>query len=211
MESKHQYFITGIGTDVGKTVVSAVLVKALHADYWKPVQSGDLHNSDTMKIQKWCDINEANRIHPERHQLTQPLSPHASAAIDKVQIQLTDFSLPETDRSLIIEGAGGLAVPLNNRHTLLDLIKHLGTRVILVARNYLGSINHTLLSIEALRLNNIEIKGLVVFGERTKTSEEVIVEMTKLPILFAVESSYDINADFIQREAERLKEPILAL
>ena len=129
----NQFFLTGIGTEIGKTVVAATLVEALHADYWKPIQSGDLDHTDSMKIQNWIS-NPHTRIHPERFRLNSPLSPHASAAIDGVEIKVRDFQLPDTTRPLIVEGAGGLMVPVNHRETMLGLIQHLNLPVILVGR-----------------------------------------------------------------------------
>ncbi len=211
MSSNNQYFVTGIGTDVGKTVVSAVLVKALEADYWKPIQSGDLHESDSIKIRNLCEISGGNRIHKERFKLYEPIAPHAAAQLEGRKISLTDFTLPATTNSLIVEGAGGVAVPLNTEHTILDLIKRLELPVMLVVRNYLGSINHTLLSIAALRQHDVPIKGMVVFGDRVESSEEIIVELTNVPILFSVGLQRNVDAEFITKTSNQLKETILAL
>ena len=126
-----RYFVTGIGTEVGKTVVAAILTEALQADYWKPVQSGDLHNSDTMKVQRLIG-NTQTKFHPEGYALTQPLSPHASAAIDGVTIDPAQIVPPATSNTLIIEGAGGLLVPLNDKDLLADLIPTLNATVVLV-------------------------------------------------------------------------------
>jgi len=123
------YFITGIGTDIGKTVVSAILVEALKADYWKPVQSGDLHQTDTMKVQGLIS-NSISNFFPEAYRLTQPMSPHAAAAIDGVRINLESLQVPPTNNNLIIEGAGGLMVPLNNDFLVIDLIEKLKAEVI---------------------------------------------------------------------------------
>lgn len=155
-----RYFVTGIGTDVGKTVVSAILTEALKADYWKPIQAGDLDNTDTMKVKKWVQ-NLNSVFHPERFLLTQSMSPHAAAKIDEVSIQLKDITLPSTENNLIIEGAGGLMVPINEQDLILDLIKNLAVEVIVVSRHYLGSINHTLLTIDALNNAGVPIKGLI--------------------------------------------------
>src|SRR6201992_318338 len=149
-------FITGIGTGIGKTVVSAILVESMKADYWKPIQSGDLDNSDTLKVQSLVS-NPKTVFHPETYRLTQPYSPHKSAAIDGVVIDINAFSIPETDNILIIEGAGGLMVPLNEHDLMIDLIKKLQAEVILISQNYLGSINHTILSWKALQQGNIPI------------------------------------------------------
>jgi len=166
-------FITGIGTGIGKTVVSAVLVEHLKADYWKPVQSGDLDNSDTLYVQSLIS-NTKTVFHPEAYRLTQPYSPHKSAALDGIEIDPSSIKAPQTDNTLIIEGAGGLMVPLNHTFLMIDLIQQLGADVILVVKHYLGSINHTLLSLEALKSRNIPIKALIFNGEPNESSEEVI-------------------------------------
>src|SRR5690606_3561748 len=143
------YFITGIGTEVGKTIVSAILTEALEADYWKPIQAGDLDNSDTDKV-KALVSNSKTVFHPNAFALKTPMSPHAAAEIDGVLIEKKKIQRPKTENSLVIEGAGGLLVPINDSETILDLIRP-EDFVILVSRHYLGSINHTLLSMEALK------------------------------------------------------------
>ena len=175
-------FVTGIGTGIGKTMVSAVLVEKLRADYWKPVQSGDLDTSDTRTVKSLVS-NNVSVFHPETYGLTQPFSPHKSAAIDKITIDENKFVLPETDNTLIVEGAGGLMVPLNDRFLIIDLIKHLKTPVILVTQNYLGSINHTLLSVDALKQRGIPIKGIIFNGVKDIYSKEYILDYTGLRLL----------------------------
>lgn len=174
-------FITGIGTDVGKTIVSAVLVEKLKADYWKPVQSGDLDNTDTMKVQRLVS-NAVSVFHPEAYRLTQPFSPHKSAELDGVELDMAGIIPPKTSNQLIIEGAGGLMVPLNNRgDMMIDLIARLDADVVLVSRNYLGSINHTLLSIDALEKRKIKIKALIFNGDADSYSESIIKTQLKSP------------------------------
>lgn len=170
-------FVTGIGTGIGKTIVSAALVEKLQADYWKPVQSGDLDNSDTDAVKSLVS-NPVSVFHPETYRLSQPFSPHKSAAIDKVSIDEKQFTTPETSNTLIIEGAGGLMVPLNDRFLMIDLIKQLNTEVILVSQNYLGSINHTLLSVDALKQRDIPIKGIIFNGIKDIYSKEYILDYT---------------------------------
>lgn len=198
-----RYFVTGIGTEVGKTVVSAILVKALLADYWKPVQSGDLDYTDTDKVRQWAGMG-AERIHPETFRLQQPMSPHASAAADGVEIQMENFQLPDTANTLIVEGAGGLMVPLNERENMIDLIAHLNIPVVLVSRNYLGSINHTLLSVEALQRRNIPIAGLVFNGNSVPTTESVICKMTGLDPWFRVPEFTEVNRNMIDLLAKNI-------
>jgi dethiobiotin synthetase len=166
-------FITGIGTGIGKTIVSAILVEKLKADYWKPIQSGDLDNSDTLLVKSLVS-NTVTKFHPEAYRLTQPFSPHKSAALDGIEIDPTKIITPQTDNQLIIEGAGGLMVPLNDQFLMIDLIKQLDAEVILVSKNYLGSINHTLLSIYALKTREIPIKAIVFNGDSDEASERII-------------------------------------
>lgn len=166
-------FITGIGTGIGKTIVSAILVESLQADYWKPIQSGDLENSDTMKVRSLVS-NTKSVFHPEAYRLTQPYSPHKSAAIDGIIIDPKRIITPATTNRLIIEGAGGLMVPLNNDFLMINLIQQLNAEVVLVVKHYLGSINHTLLSLEALTNRNIPLKAIIFNGDSDKDSEMVI-------------------------------------
>ena len=175
-------FVTGIGTGIGKTIVSAVLVEKLKADYWKPIQSGDLENSDTMKVKSLVS-NSTSVFHPEAYKLSQPYSPHKSAAIDGLTIDVQRIKIPETDRPLIIEGAGGLMVPLNSSYLLIDLIKQLNADVILVSKNYLGSINHTLLSIQALKQYGVPIKGIIFNGTEDTYSQDFILNYTGIRLL----------------------------
>ena len=154
----------------------------MQADYWKPVQSGQLDNSDTMIVQKLIS-NKKSVFHQEAYRLTQPFSPHLSAALDGIEIDLNKINLPQTENQLIIEGAGGLMVPLNDKVLMIDLIKKLDAEVVLVSKNYLGSINHTLLSIEILKNRNIPIKRLIFCGETNQSSEQVIYDQTGITIL----------------------------
>ena len=172
--SKHiPLFVTGIGTDVGKTVVSAILVEKLKADYWKPIQSGDLDNSDTMKVQALIS-NPISKFHPEAYRLTQPFSPHKSAALDGLIIDIDQINIPQTENQLIIEGAGGLMVPLNDKEFIVDLIEKFDAEVVLVVKHYLGSINHTLLSLELLKQRKIKVKALIFNGDEDEYSEQLI-------------------------------------
>ncbi len=176
------YFITGIDTEIGKTVASAALTQFLKADYWKPVQSGDLHHTDTDKVKSWVE-NSKTVFHQEGYRLHQPMSPHASAAADGVEIRLAEFKIPTTSNTLIVEGAGGLLVPLNDTETVIDLIAKIGLPVILVSKHRLGNINHTLLSIEALKNRNIKIHGILFNGEEITGTSSIIAKMSGVKIL----------------------------
>ncbi|MEM1214233.1 MAG: dethiobiotin synthase [Bacteroidota bacterium] len=203
---ENTFVLTGIGTEVGKTVCSAVLVKVLAADYWKPVQSGDLHATDTMKVARWNGIElPSERFHPERWRLRTPMSPHAAADIDGVRIEAADFGLPKTTNPLLIEGAGGLFVPLNEQLTLLDVFAQWQLPTILVSYNYLGSINHTLLSIAQLRQRNIPIAGIIFNGPATPTTESVIEQMTGVPVLFRMPVLAEVNAQTITSTATQIQ------
>jgi dethiobiotin synthetase len=175
-------FVTGIGTGIGKTIVSAVLVEKLKADYWKPVQSGDLENSDTITVKSLIS-NTKTHFFDEAYRLSQPFSPHKSAAIDGITIDPKNIILPHTTNTLVIEGAGGLMVPLNTDFLMLDLIRQLGAAAILVSQNYLGSINHTLLSAYALKNENIPVRGIIFNGVKDIYSKEFILENTGLELL----------------------------
>ena len=174
--------IAGIDTEIGKTVISAIVTEALQADYWKPVQSGDLHHTDTDKV-KALVSNPTSVFHPEAYRLHTPMSPHAAAAIDGVQIEAEKLALPATDNSLVVELAGGLMVPLNPDFMNIHLIRQLNIPVILISKYYLGSINHTLLSVELLKAHNIAVAGIIFNGETNVTSKEAILHYSQLPCL----------------------------
>lgn len=203
MENK-SFFVTGIDTGIGKTVVSAILIEALHADYWKPIQSGDLHYTDTDKVKEL--VNEKTFCYPETYRLNNPLSPHISAKLDNIFISLASFILPKTTNNLIVEGAGGLLVPINeNGDYLSDLIVKLGMEIILVSKNYLGSINHTLLSIKYLKSQSISIKGIVIVGNSNESSESIITKNTGVKILHHVPIVDSVTKEFIKEQAELLR------
>nr|WP_199075153.1 dethiobiotin synthase [Pedobacter sp. ASV19] len=168
-------FVTGIGTGIGKTIVSALITEQLQADYWKPVQAGDLEQSDSMKVESLIS-NTYSIIHPEVFRLKMAASPHKAAAAEQLEILPEDFKLPETSKQLIIEGAGGLMVPLSETFLMIDLIQQLEAEVILVIRNYLGCINHTLLSLELLKSRNIPIRQIVFNGEIDLATEQVLLK-----------------------------------
>lgn len=198
------YFITGIGTGIGKTIASAILTEKLKADYWKPIQSGDLAQSDSLMVQRLLS-NDKSKIHPEQYRLNQPLSPHLSAKLDGVEIDLSAFKLPKTSNSLIVEGAGGLMVPLNNEHLILDLIKKLNLKVILISQAYLGSINHTLLTINTLQQHNIPIKGIIFNGEPNEESEKYILNYGKVLNLGSIPTLSTLSKECVLEAGRYLK------
>ena len=190
-------FVTGIGTSVGKTITACVLAEALRADYWKPVQCGDLGNSDTDIIRKLIS-NTKTVFHKETFAFKTPASPHLAASLEGVDICLNDFELPKSKNIIIIEGAGGLMVPLNNKgDMMIDLIKHLGSDVIIVSQNYLGSINHTLLTYNALKIANVKIAGIVFNGDENIETESFILKYTGLPNIGNVRTEETFTKELI--------------
>ncbi|MCK6649662.1 MAG: dethiobiotin synthase [Bacteroidia bacterium] len=197
-------FVTGIGTDVGKTVVSSVLVEALKADYWKPVQTGSFFSTDTAKVQKWIS-NSESKIHPESYLLKQYMSPHAAAELENREISLSNITIPDTSNTLIIEGAGGLLVPLNRTEFMIDMIKKFDAEVVLVVQNYLGSINHTLLSVEALKNKGLKILGMVFNGAPHQLSEDIILDNSGLKLLGRISKETELNKEVIARYAKEFE------
>ncbi len=197
------YFITGIGTGIGKTIVSTIVTEALKADYWKPIQAGDLNNSDSMKVRSLIS-NTKTFIHPEVYRLSKPISPHAAAKTDKITIDLKNIKKPKTPKTLIIEGAGGIMVPLNEKQFMVDLIKLLKAEVILVVKNYLGSINHTLLTYEALKGRNIPIAGVVFNGKPNPSSEEFILSYTKLKCILKIKEEKVFSTETIVKYGKKV-------
>lgn len=197
-------FITGIGTEIGKTFCSAIIVEALKADYWKPVQAGELDQLDSDFV-RHAISNETSKIHPEQYLLSEPMSPHAAARIDGVYLKPENFKCPEMDNHLIIEGAGGLMVPLNDDGDMIvDLIPKVADEVILISKNYLGSINHTLLSVELLKNRNIPIRGILFNGIPNAETEAVILKYTQLPCLGKVPVMDEELRGFIKEQASLL-------
>lgn len=197
-------FVTGIGTGVGKTIASAVITEALNADYWKPVQCGDLDNTDRMKVKELIS-NPKSIFHPERYQLKNPVSPHYAAKLEGINIQLTDFEIPGTTNQLIIEGAGGLMVPLNDHELMVDLIQYLNAGIVLVIHHYLGSINHSLLSIEVVKLRGIKILGVIFNGVKNDSSEEVILKYSGLNCIGRIPELLTLDKQSIKTIADNFK------
>ena len=189
-------FITGIGTGIGKTLISAILVEKLKADYWKPVQAGELENSDTLKVKSLIS-NPISVFHPEAFRLSQPFSPHKSAALDGITIDPAKINVPITSNRLIIEGAGGLMVPLCDNFLMIDLIKRLSAEVILVSQFYLGSINHTLLSLSVLKQYGIPVKGIIFNGDEDSYSKSYILEYSGAASLGAIPFINEINKELV--------------
>lgn len=200
-------FITGIGTEVGKTVASAIVTEALQADYFKPIQAGDLENSDTHKVERLVS-NSVTKFHPNAFALKTPMSPHAAAEIDQVQIKAEEVKRPTTTNDyLVIEGAGGLLVPINSTQTIADLMQQ-EDKIIVVSRHYLGSINHTLLTIEALKSRGLTCAGIIFSGEEHPTTESIIEEMAQVPILGRIDQEPYFDENVVREYAEIFREKL---
>lgn len=202
-------FITGIGTDVGKTIASAIVTQALEADYWKPIQAGDLDNSDSHKIQRYI-ANDKTVIHENSYKLNTPASPHLAANIDGITIDLKKITEPKTKNHLVIEGAGGLLVPLNDKDCIVDLIQK-DYKVIVVSRHYLGSINHTLLTFEALKNRKIEVAGIIFSGDENQSTEEIILSKTGAKLIGRIDNEPYFDSNVIQYYADKFRENLLNL
>ena len=224
-------FITGTGTDVGKTVAAAIVTEALEADYWKPVQAGFDEGTDSIFVQSIIS-NKKTIIHPETYKLKLPASPHIAARQEGIKISLDEIYAdylkivhgqrpivnkepadttqrsPLTIHNLIIEGAGGLMVPLNENDLVIDLIKKLNAKVILVSRNYLGSINHSLLTASVCKANNIDVLGWI-FNDRYMNYEQEIVQWSGYPKIASLPFSTKINPAFIKEQACIIKHGLL--
>lgn len=204
-----ELFITGIGTDVGKTIASAIITQALEADYWKPIQAGDLDNSDSHKIQRYISNNKTV-IHPNSYKLNTPASPHLAAELDGITIDLKNIIEPKTQNHLVIEGAGGILVPLNNDDCIIDLIKK-EYKVIVVSRHYLGSINHTLLTFEALKSRKIEVAGIIFSGDENHASESIILNKTKAKFIGRIDNEPYFDQNVIQYYADKFRDNLINL
>ena len=199
-------FVAGIGTAVGKTVIAAALTEALRADYWKPIQSGSIEGTDSETVRAL--VSPGIRIHPESFCLKEPLSPHAAAKAENRLLSLQEIRPPTTDNLLVVEGAGGLLVPVNDTELIIDLVKQLGLPVLLVSRNYLGSINHSLLSLEVLKARAIPVLGLVFNGHSAPESERVIEGISGVSVIARVPEYSDLESSSIADAAQRIAKGI---
>jgi dethiobiotin synthetase len=185
--------VAGIGTEVGKTVVSAILCEVLGARYWKPIASGsDDGPAESVAVARLLKHGD-KRIFSERYLLRRSLSPHVAAALEGVEVSLEDFSVPECKEPLVVELAGGAMVPLNDSATNIDLIKRLKLPVVVVSRHYLGSINHTLLTLFVLRAHDIPVAGIVFNGEELPDTERIITTMSGVAVIGRVPSFGEVS------------------
>jgi dethiobiotin synthetase len=196
--------VAGIGTGVGKTLIAAILTEALTADYWKPVQAGNLDFTDTDFVKKHISGTKSF-FHTERFRLAMPMSPHAAAKTDGIEIDLQELTIPESANTIVIELAGGLMVPLNEKQLNIDLLKQWDVPVILVSQNYLGSINHTLLSVEVLKKYEIDLQGIIFNGKANPSSEDFILNYTGTQCVGRVNEEPEINKTIVRRYAGELR------
>ncbi len=200
-------FVTGIGTGIGKTLVSAILVNALKADYWKPVQCGSLDDSDSMFISSFVSGFKPV-VHPERFRLHAPLSPHAAAERENIQLHLSDFIAPKTENTLIIEGAGGALVPLSEKAFVIDIASTVNASIIIVSRHYLGSINHTLMTIESIKARALPIQGIIWSGDENSETESIITKISGVQVLGRVPECPEVTPSFISEQSIALAQTL---
>lgn len=197
-------FVTGIGTDIGKTIISAILTETLEADYWKPIQAGSIDYTDSMAVQALIS-NPYSKIHPEAYLLQTPASPHYAAELENISIDLSSIKIADTsNKHIVIEGAGGLMVPLNKNELIIDLIKQLEAEVVIVVKNYLGSINHTLMTIAVLQQQNIPIVGIIFNGETVAHAEDYILKYSGLKCLAKVMHEPQITKEIVQQYTSKI-------
>jgi len=200
--------IVGIHTDIGKTIASAVIAEAIDADYWKPVQAGNIGHRDKLVVENL--ISNGNvRVHEEAVLLSEPMSPHAAAHIDNVKIDHTRFTWPDTNKLLLVETAGGVLSPMYEGVTMADFVKYYKLPVILISQNYLGSINHTLLSIEVLKSRDIPILGLVINGNTNNESESFIEQYSGVPVIAKVPFFTELDHTAINAHAIKIRKSLL--
>ena len=205
---KNSIAILGIHTGIGKTISSAVLAEAMGADYWKPVQAG-MEERDAATVRSLL-TNGHERVHEEAIKLSQPMSPHAAAQIDGVEIDFTKFVWPQTGKTLLVETAGGILSPMSSTTTMADFVTHYNLPAILITQNYLGSINHTLLSIEVLKSRGIRLLGIVISGAPYASSEEFIVQYSGVPILARVPHIEQLSNESVVACAAQINRSLLA-
>lgn len=198
-------FVTGISTEVGKTMASAIITEALEADYWKPVQAGDLDNTDSDKVRRLIS-NSKTTIHPSSYELKHAMSPHASADIEGVRIDRFHINEPETDNHLVIEGAGGILVPLNEEDTIFDIIMP-NYKVVVVSRHYLGSINHSLLTLNWLQHKGYDV-SVLFSGEANPHTENIILQKTGVSLVGRIGEEKEFNQEVIKKYADQFR-PVL--
>jgi dethiobiotin synthetase len=194
-------FITAIGTDSGKTLVSSILVEALKADYWKPIQAGFPRDTDTVKS---LVSNLYSHYFDEAYLLQSAESPHSAALKDGIEIKLENIRAPFTKKHLVIEGAGGVLVPVNEEDCVIDIAARLKCKIILVSNLYLGSINHTLLTVEELKRRKMDVLGIIFNGKSNKESERIILKKSGYKCLLRVYEEVEVNTEIVKKYSQEL-------
>ncbi len=202
------FFVTGISTEVGKTLTAAIITEALEADYWKPIQAGDLDKSDSMVVSSLIS-NTKTKIHKSNYSFKNPVSPHEAAAMEGLQVDINTILEPATENHLVIEGAGGLLTPLSDFDTILDLIMP-NHKVIIVSRHYLGSINHTLLTVLWLQQRGYEV-AIIFNGSENKSSENIITKKTGAKVIGRMDYEEIIDKTTIKKYADLWRNELLSL
>lgn len=200
-------FVSGIGTGVGKTVASAVLVQALEAEYWKPIQTGAGEDDDSKIVARLASHSDV-KIHKEAFSLKLPASPHHAASHENITIRCSDLVVPRCERTLIIEGAGGLLVPINESSLMIDLVTQFNAVCVLVAGSYLGNINHSLLSIEALKSRGLPFAGIIFNGEPNLESERIILKISGAKCICRINKLSPLDPANIARQADAVREQL---
>ena len=196
------YFVTAIHTDSGKTLVSAILTQALQADYWKPIQAGLPRDTDLVMS---LVTNAHSVLHREAYRLQTPASPHAAARAEGMDIRLSDILLPQTrNDNLVMEGAGGVLVPLNDRDFVIDLAEKFGAEIILVSNHYLGSINHTLLTVHELKRRGLKVRGIIFNGPSNPDTEAIVLQHSGYPCLLRILPVEEVSREVVNYYALKL-------
>lgn len=207
------FFVTGIGTDVGKTVAAAIVTEALQADYWKPVQAGFDSGTDQQTVADLVS-NTQTVFHAETYKLAMPASPHIAAREEGVIIDLErvvdHYRQIKNERTLVIEGAGGLLVPLSGHQFVADMIKALNAEVLLVSRNYLGSINHSLLTAAYCKQQGLRVAGWI-FNDQYLQYEHEIADWSGYPVLGSIPFTEKLDKTFISHQAAQMRLSLLPL
>lgn len=207
-------FITGTGTDVGKTIASVIVANALEADYWKPVQAGIDEGTDSQFVQSML-TSSASLVHPETYQLKLASSPHIAAREEGIVIDLDRIEqhynqLSGVNARLVIEGAGGLLVPLNEHEHIIDLISRLKARVILVSRNYLGSINHSLLTASVCQQKGVDVVGWI-FNDEFMQYQDDISRWSGYPVIGQIPRLMDVTWKTLERQSMLFKDQLIKM
>lgn len=200
--------ICGIGTNVGKTVVSAILASLTGFDYWKPVQAGNLDASDGHTVKQWV-TNPSLKVHPETYRLQKPCSPHLAARLEGKNLSSKEIKLPSFSQGILIEMAGGVMVPINSNELLIDAFSPWDCQWILVSKHYLGSINHTLLSVEFLRARGCKLLGIIFNGPSHPVNESFLLNYTSLPCIGRLLPEKQIDSTTLQTYAKQWKKHFL--